>query len=267
MIIITIDGLNWRVANEIYQNLFPEQSMKKILCNVRALTQPYQVNATPPGLVTLWSGVNTKYLHKNIFRKSFEDNTPIEFLNKDGETLDLIWSHFKRSKLYEKVIGPNPYANDTEYWVHYHNLKKLGVKFVSSEELCIFSEVAKKDYDLFWIHSSIVKGGVPFPGPYENTRIPSLISYDIIRKDKKLKRDVYVMGVKRYKEIIKYLLEINPDEIIVICSDHGTMTDIPMSDDQIDEIPIIVNRKVDLSNINYQWDVKNLILSLVDNAA
>lgn len=262
MIVVTIDGLNMIGAEECYKNLFPEQSMKKILCNVRALTEPYQVNATPPGLVTLWSGEKTKNLHQNIFRKSFEDNTPIDFLDKEGKPLDLIWYHFKRCKLYEKVIGPNPYADGLEYWVHYHNLKKLGVRFVPSEELCIFSEVAKRDYDLFWIHSSIVKGGVLFPGPYENTRIPSLLSYDIIRKDKKLKREIFMFGLKRYKEIMKYLLEINPDETIVVCSDHGTMTDVPYSDDQIDCIPLIVNRKINMDDVNYQWDVKRFILQL-----
>lgn len=262
MIVISIDGLNWRAAEEVYKDLFKEQSQKKIYCNVRSLTEQQQFNATPPGLITLWSGVHTKNLDGNIFRKTFDNNNPIEFIDKNKIPLDLVFNHFKRCKLYEKVIGPNPYADNTEYWTHYNNLKNMGVKFVPSEELCIFSEVAKRDYDLFWIHSSIVKGAVPFPGPYENSRIPSLISYDIIRKDKQLKRDVYMFGIRRYKEVIKYLLDINPNEIILITSDHGTMIDIPMTTDQIDEIPVIVNRNVDLSDINYQWDIKRLILRL-----
>lgn len=262
MIIVTIDGMNWQTAKDIYKDTFPKQSMKKILCNVRGLTQPTKTNATPPGLTTLWSGVKSKNLHSNIFRKSFEDNSPIEFLDRKGNKLDLIWEHFDRCKLYEKVIGPNPYNDNKEYWVHYHNLKKLGVKFVPSEELCIFNETVKDDYDLFWIHTSIVKGAVFFPGPYEHGRIPSILQYDVIRKDKELKRAVYMMGIRRYKEVVKYLSEMRPDEIIVISSDHGTWTDMPYTHSQIDEIPLIVNRDVDLDDIKFQWDIKKLLLRL-----
>lgn len=262
MIVVTIDGLNWRAAKEIFPKTFPEQSMKMIRCSVRPLTDPYGFNATPPGLVTLWSGESTKNLHSNIFRKSFELNTPIDFLDKDNTPLDLVWHHFKRGKLYEKVIGPNPYHNNEEYWKHYQHLKEIGVRFVPSEELCIFSEAHKEDYDLFWIHSSIVKGAVFFPGPYEHGRIPSLRPYDEIRKDKALKKEVFMMGVRRYREVLRYLADIRPDQTIVLCSDHGTLVDLPFTEDQIDEIPILVNRDIDLSDINYQWDVKKLLLRL-----
>ena len=40
------------------------------------------------------------------------------------------------------------------------------------------------------------------------------------------------------------------------------MMDIPFTEDQIDEIPLIVNRKVDLSDIHFQSDVKKLMLRL-----
>jgi hypothetical protein len=136
------------------------------------------------------------------------------------------------------------------------------VKFAPCEELSIFSEVAKNDWDLFWIHTSIVKTGVLSIGPYEMGRHPAIIPYDEIRKDKQFKKEVFLIGVKRYREVCKYLLNIRPDEIIVISSDHGTWTDIPYSDDQIDEIPVIVNRNIDLSNVNYQWDIKMLLLEL-----
>ena len=55
---------------------------------------------------------------------------------------------------------------------------------------------------------------------------------------------------------------MNPDETIIISSDHGTLVDMPYSHNQIDEIPLIVNRDVDLDNFKYQWQVKELILKL-----
>ena len=262
MIVISIDGLNYKVAKELLSDIFPKQSMRMIECNVRQLTMPYGFNATPPGLVTLWSGMITNKLHPNIFRKSFEDGSLIEFKDRRGNDLDMVWNHFDRCKFYEKCVGPNPYDDNKEYWNHYHNLKKLNVKFMPSEELCIFSESVKNDYDLMWIHSSIVKGAVFFPGPYEQGRLPSLIEYDKIRKDKPLKKAVYIMGIRRYKQAIRYIQDMNPDETILITSDHGTMVDLPFTTTQIDEIPVIVNRDVDLTDIQYQCDIKKLILGL-----
>ena len=101
-----------------------------------------------------------------------------------------------------------------------------------------------------------------FPGPYEMGRIPSLIQYDTIRKDKNLKRKVYEFGIKRYKEVIRYIEELSGNQTILITSDHGTWVDLPYDDTQIDEIPIIVNREIDLSDTNFQWNVKELILRL-----
>ena len=164
--------------------------------------------------------------------------------------------------MYEKLFGPNPYANNKEIWKHFDRLKDLGVKFCPSEELCIFNEASKNDYDLFWIHSSIVKGAVFFPGAYEGGRIPSIMPYDEIRKDKNLKREIYRFGIKRYKQVIKYIQEMKPNETIIICSDHGTLTHTPFTPEQIDEIPLIINKKINIDDINYQWDVKKLILDL-----
>jgi hypothetical protein len=133
------------------------------------------------------------------------------------------------------------------------------------EEYCIFLETAKQDYDLFWIHTSIIKTGVMMPGPYEQGRIPSVIPYDQVRKDKPLKKSVYEFGLQRYKQVIRYLYGLcKPQETFIITSDHGTLVDLPMTPEQIDEIPLIVNKNVDLSDVNYQWDVKDLILRLKD---
>lgn len=262
MIVLTVDGMNWETAKEVYKDTFLEQSMKMIKCNVRSLTSPYGWNATPPGLVTLWSGEKTKNLHPNIFRKSFEDGSRFTFEDRSGNPLDMVWHHFDRCKLYEKCLGPNPYHNNEAFWTHYCNLEDMGVKFVPTEELGIFSEIAKDDWDLFWIHTSIVKMGVFSMGPYEQGRHPAIIQYDEIRKDKVFKKEVYMIGIKRYKQVVRYIQEMRPDEPIVITSDHGTLTDLPFTPAQIDEIPLIVNREVDLEDINYQWDVKKLILRL-----
>ena len=72
------------------------------------------------------------------------------------------------------------------------------------------------------------------------------------------------MGITRYKQIIRYLQEMRPNETIVISSDHGTWTEPNYSDDQIDEIPLIVNRDIDLDDIRFQWDIKKLLLRLKD---
>ena len=260
MIIVTVDGLNWETAEEMYQDVFDEQSMRMIKCNVRQFTNQYGYNATPPGLITLFSGKKTKLLHKNIFRKSFENSSPIDFIDINENPLDMIWHHFDKCKMFEKILGPSPYHNGKIFWHHFDKLKDIGVKFVPCEELCIFSEANKNDYDLFWIHSPIVKGGIFFPGPYEAGRVPSLLEYDVIRKDKNLKREVYRCGVRRYKEVLRYLHDIKPDEIIIVSADHGTLTTLPFNEKQIDEIPVLINRKVDLSDIKYQWDFKKLVL-------
>lgn len=263
MIVVTIDGLNFKYAQELLSDVFPKQSMKRLFCDVRFFTSQGQANATPLGLTCMWSGERVKNLHPNFFINFGKDNfnQPFKWLKRNGDPLDMIWDHIKPSKLYEKVIGDSPYVGE-QYWKLYHSLEEKGVTRVPCEELCIFSEAARKDYEIFWIHTAIVKSGFPMPGPYEMGRVPSLIPYDTIRKDKTLKREVYTLGVKRYKEIIRYLQELRPNDVFMICSDHGTWVDNEYTDDQIDYIPVIVNREIDLSDINGQWDIKKLVLRL-----
>ena len=211
------------------------------------------------GLTCMWSGVKPKEFDENLFARH-KDNRPFKWIKKDGTKMDLIWDYFEKPKFQARYQGPNPYCNGEEYFKYNQSLEN--VKRCPTEELCIFSEVHKKDYDFFWHHSSIIKSGVFLPGPYDQGRIPSLIPYDIIRKDKELKRKVYIFGITRYREVIRYIQDMT-DEIIVVSSDHGTMVDKPFTPDQIDEIPVIVNRKnIDMSDINFQWDFKKLILRL-----
>ena len=266
MIIVTVDGMNWKTAKELYSDLFPEQSMRMIKCNVREFTQvPLRpggpiAGPTAVGLTCLWSGEKIRNFHPSIFESKYEEgNKPYEYKTLDGKPMDMVWDHFKNGKFYMKHQGPNWQDNYKELFQHYYGIK---AKRCPSDELCIFSETAKKDYDLFWIHSAIIKGGVFMPGCYEQGRIPTLLPYDEIRKNKPFKKYVYMFSIRRYKEVIRYLQDIVPDETFVISSDHGTMTEIPFTPEQIDDIPIIVNRKVDLSDIKYQWDFKKLILRL-----
>lgn len=234
-----------------------------IQCNVRSLTNYRNANATPPGLACLWSGLNPSKLNDEFYISFGKDkfNQPFRWLDNKNMPLDLVFSHFKNPKIYEKVIGDSPYTGE-QYWKLYKSLEDLGVRRVSCEELCIFPEAVKDDYDLFWIHTSIVKTAVMMPGPYEMGRHPAIVPYDTIRKDKEWKRRVFRTGVIRYKQVLRYFEEMRPDEIIIVSSDHGTMTDTPFTTNQIDEIPLIVNRNVDLSNTHFQWDVKNLILKM-----
>jgi len=265
MIIISIDGLNWKYAKDLYKDIFKEQSMRMIRCDVRPFSMQ-GVSATPIGLTCLWSGERIKNLHPDFFTRFTDKYKTESFIWEDrfGNKLDLVWDHFDKSKFFEKVVGDSPYSGE-QVWKFYHSLEDKGVKRVPCEELCIFAEAARDDYDLFWIHSSIVKGAVMFPGPYELGRLPSLKTYDEIRKDKALKKEVYLWGVRRYREVIKYIEELSGYQTILITSDHGTLTDLPFTNDQIDEIPLIVNRDVDLSDIKYQWDIKKCILRLKED--
>lgn len=262
MILVTVDGLNWEYAQRYYDDIFPEQSMKMIRNNVRT----FNAGPTGIGLTCLWSGEKIKNFHNNLFMNmTEEDNKPKKFLKKNKESMDLIWQHFNNTKYYEKSVGPSPYDNNKEYWKQYDELKKFGVRFCKCEELSIFTEVAKQDYDFFHIHSAIIKFGTFSCGPYEQGRNPGLLTYDEIRHNKSLKKKVYEFGIRRYVEVIKYLQQLaKPNELFIISSDHGTMVDLPFTSEQIDEIPIIVNRKINMDDIKFQWDVKKLILRLRD---
>ena len=261
MIVITVDGLNWKYAKDMYKDIFPEQSMRMIRSNVRSFTNtPDGGSPTTVGLTCMWSGKHIKNLSDEIRSTKHKDNVPIKWVDRNGKKLDLIWDYFDKPKFSFRHQGPNWLDDYKEFFVHFHSLEN--VKRTPSDEMCIFAEASKDDWDFFWIHTAIVKGGVFLPGCYDKGRIPSLITYDEIRKDKKLKRDVYLFGARRYVEVIKWLQDIRPNDIFVISADHGTMTDIPFTPEQIDEIPLIVNRKIDLEDINYQWDFKKLLLRL-----
>lgn len=268
MIIVSIDGINYKLAKEMLSDTFPIQSMKKIKCNVRVFSDtPEKGQPTTLGLACLWSGKKIKQFHSNIFnrlnpvgRNQVDDNYAIEYMDKNGKPLDLIFHHFERCKILISGHGPNPYHNNKEWFKFFS--KVPNTKELPCEELVMPFEVLKNDYDLFWIHTSICKTGTMWPGPYEQGRIPSLIPYDVIRKDKPLKKKIFKFGVMRYKYLIQCIQEAKPDETIIITTDHGSMLEFPYTHEQIDDIFVIVNRKVDLDDINYQWDVKNLILKL-----
>ena len=128
MIIITIDGLNWKYAKDIYKDLFKEQSMRMIRCDVRPFSIQ-GVSATPIGLTCLWSGERIKNLHPNFFTRFDDKYKKDSFIWEDryGNNLDLIWKHFKKPKFFEKVVGDSPYAGE-QIWKFYHNLEDFGVK-------------------------------------------------------------------------------------------------------------------------------------------
>ena len=68
MIIITIDGLNWRVASELFTDLFQTQSTKKIYNDVRLYTQDVSGGSpTVVGLFCLWGGKRPRQFHPSIF--------------------------------------------------------------------------------------------------------------------------------------------------------------------------------------------------------
>ena len=91
MIVITIDGLNWKYAKEMFKGTFKEQSMRMIRCDVRPFSMQ-GVSATPIGLTCLWSGERIKNLHPDFFTR-FDDKYKTESFkweDRNGEPLDLV---------------------------------------------------------------------------------------------------------------------------------------------------------------------------------
>ena len=268
MIVITIDGVNWEVASKMLHDLFPKQTMKMIKCNVREYSDtPEKGQPTVLGLACLWSGKRIKFFHSNIFNRvnpvnknQEEDNYAIKYIDANEEPLDLVFNHFGRCKTFISGHGPNPHCNMQEYFKFFSEIPNC--KELPCEEMSLLYEVAKKDWDLFWIHTSICKTANPWPGPYEQGRVPSLIPYDIIRKDKQLKRKVFEFGIMRMKYIIRCIQEMCPGETIVTSSDHGSNLDIQFKPESIDEIFVIINREIDLAKYEFQWDIKNLLLEV-----
>jgi hypothetical protein len=219
------------------------------------------------GLACLWAGTKIKNFHANIYNRvnpvnksQEEDNYAIRYINAQDEPLDLVFNYFKRCKVFISGHGPNPHCNGEEWFKFFSQIPNC--KELPCEEMGLLYEVAKHDWDLFWIHTSICKTANPWPGPYEQGRVPSLIPYDTIRKDKKLKKEVFEFGVMRMKYIIRCIQEMCPDETIVISSDHGSNLESVFKPEYIDDIFVIVNKEIDMVNVNFQWEVKDLLLRL-----
>ena len=69
--------------------------------------------------------------------------------------------------------------------------------------------------------------------------------------------------IRRFGYLL-HCIEQMTNDVIIVCSDHGTNLGGEDPAKVIDELPLIVNREIDLSKINYQWDIKSLILKLKD---
>jgi hypothetical protein len=268
MIVIGIDGINWEIAEKWLKDLFPIQTMKMIKCNVREFSDtPEKGQPTVLGLACSWAGEKIKKFDSNIYNRlnpvnktQEEDNYAIRYIDADGKDLDLIFNHFKRNKIFVSGHGPNPHCDMKEHFIYFSKVPNAFE--MPSEEMAFFYEVWKDDWDLFWFHTSICKTAGPWPGPYEQGKVPSLIPYDIIRKDKELKKKVFEFGVMRMKYIIKCVHEMRPNDIIVVTTDHGSNLDTTYKQESIDDIFILVNKDINMDDINFQWDVKKLLLRL-----
>lgn len=270
MICITIDGLNWDVTKEHFMDLFPNQSIKMIRNNVRVFTNNVQGGSpTPVGLFCLWGGTKIKDFYPKLLARTGlikdgirQENYPIHFIDKNGKKIDSVFNHFNKCKVQIRHSGPCPYKNNENYFQCFTELGD-NVTLLESEDMAQFREFAIHDWDFLHIHTGIGKIGVLEPGPYEQCRLEAVKEYEEFRKNKPLKRKIWIAGMLRYKYVIQHIInEMIKDQIVVFTADHGTGLVDPVTPEQIDEIPLIVNRQVDLSDINYQWDVKKLILRL-----
>lgn len=262
MIVITLDGLRWDMADKHLRDIFPNQSMRMIKNTVRVHTAtPGQGQPTVVGLVSLWSGVRPKLFDSNLLYHidpKYNKNIPYEFITKNGAYMDLVWDHFDKNYFLCNAWGPNPMANYEKFFVHMDNVP---AELRPTDELGFWRDIATLDYDLYWYHCTMMEYGFIKHGPYEQGRNPVAKPYHEWRKDKPFKKKVYEFGIKRFRFMMDMLQDMT-DEVIIITSDHGTGLEMPVPAEAIDNIPIIVNRNVDLSDINYQWDVKKLILRL-----
>jgi len=264
MIVITMDGLRWDKAEEFLQDIFPNQSMRMIKNTVQYYTNhPGIGQPTVVGLTTMWSGVKPKMFHENLMHHidpKYNQNVPYEFKLKNNKKMDLIWDHFDKGYLLTNAWGPNPMCNGEQFFSHMDNLP---CERRPSDELGFWRDIVTLDYDLYWFHSTYIEYGYIKHGPYQQGRNPGIKPYSEWRKDKDFKRSVYEFGLKRFRFMIDMLNDMT-DDIVVISSDHGTGLSYDIKPSDVDEIPVIVNRDVDLSDINYQWDFKNLLLKLKD---
>ena len=265
MIIITLDGLRHDYAEEYLKDIFPVESRKKIKNTVQYHTNtPGKGQPTVVGLVSMWSGVRPKYFHENLMHHidpKYNQNIPYEFKLNNDKPMDLIWDHFKKGYLLTNAWGPNPMCNNEQCFAHMDNLP---CNRRPCDELGFWRDIATLDYDLYWFHCTYIEYGFIKHGPYEQGRNPVVRPYSEWRRDKDFKKQVYTFSLKRFRFMIDMLNSMT-DDIIIITSDHGTGLDYNMKQEDIDDIPVIVNRDVDLSDINFQWDIKRLILRLKDN--
>jgi len=264
MIVVSIDGVNYETASNILGDLFKTQSMTKIKCDVRPWSDTTEKGQpTILGLSCMWTGKRIKQFSRNMHarvNKIYNENWNLDYKDKNGNDMDTIFDHFNNVKLFVTQQGTNPYCNNEVWFKHFDNIRNTTL--LPSEELSIFPEFYKKDYDLLFIHSGIVKMGVFQHGPYEQGRMPACVPFSEIRKDKSLKRKVHYFAVNRYKFVIQYCFEPYTDDIIIVTSDHGSGLHDQFNPNEVDEIFVIVNRDVDLSDIKYQWDIKKLMLRL-----
>lgn len=264
MIVITLDGLRWDFAHEYLKDIFPKQSMRMIKNNVQYYTNvPGKGQPTTVGLVTMWSGLQPKYFHENLMHHIdpiYNQNIPYEYLDIDGKPMDLVWDHFKKNYLLINAWGPNPMVNNEKFFNH---MDKVPAELRPTDELGFWRDIVTLDYDLYWFHCTYVEYGYIKQGPYQQGINPVVREYKDWRHDKEFKRNVYTFAIKRFKFMMNMLNDMT-DDVVIITSDHGTGLDNQIKPEDLDEIPIIVNRDVDLSDINYQWDMKKLILRLKD---
>ena len=261
MIVFTIDGLPYSFAEKYLNDTFKTQTMKKIKSNViRYTNTPQQGQPTLVGLVCLWTGENPSKFDKNLMcqiNPKLNQNYPVKLIRKDGSKMDCIFEHFNISKLYTTTWGPNPYCNNEIYFKHFTELPN--VELIPTEENTMVYELTKP-YDLVWWHTGTTISGSLRYGPYEQGEHPLINPYRNWRTDKQFKEVVWKLAVNRFKYLIQCIEKMTND-VIVITTDHGTLLS-DMNQMDLYEIPLIINKDVDLSDVKYQWDIKDFLLKI-----
>jgi len=261
MIVITIDGMPYKLAKRCLEDTFKAQTMKEIKCNISKYTNtPEKGQPTLVGLVCLWTGTNPSQFDKNLMcqiNPKLNQNYPVKLIKKNGDKMDSIFEHFNISKLYTTTWGPNPFSNNEIYFKHFTEIPNL--ELLPTEENTMLYEVTKP-YDLIWWHTGITIAGSLRFGPYEQGEHPLINPYRNWRHDKKKKEEVFEFSIRRFKYLMQCLEKMTND-IIIVSTDHGTYLS-DMNPEDLYNIPIIVNRDVDLSKVNFQWDIKDFLLEL-----
>ena len=261
MIVISIDGLPYSFAKKYLSDTFKVQTMKSIKSNVIKYTNtPDKGQPTLVGLTCLWTGENPRVFDKNLMcqiNPKYNQNYPVKLIKKNGDKMDCIFEHFNISKFYSTTWGPNPLANNEIYFKHFTEIPNL--ELLPTEENTMLYELTKP-YDLIWWHTGTTISGSLRYGPYEQGEHPLIKPYREWRKDKSFKEIVWTLAVRRFKYLMQCIEDMTND-IIIVTTDHGTLlSDLNQND--LYNIPVIVNRDVNLDDVNYQWDIKNLLLRL-----